>query len=180
MQFSGVQIQYTQAKENLKQAQYQVQANPHLQNLYVKEQQCIKEFQKWQQCLERFLIQKTKEDWLNLGDTNDQYFYAKLKQYHHGNRISLIKLEDGTWTWDYAKVTQHFVHYFENLLGTSAVLTDCIDDNIIAMRPSLNRSQQLALLRPFTRKEIKDAIFCNPNHKSPGPDGFTIGFFKSA
>jgi len=48
------------------------------------------------------------------------------------------------------------------------------------MGPCLSSSQQLALLRPFTRKEIKDAIFSIPNHKSPSPDGYTSGFFKSA
>jgi len=34
-------------------------------------------------------------------------------------------------------------------------------------------------LRPFTKEEIKAAIFSIPNHKSPGPDGYSNGFFKS-
>jgi len=51
-----------------------------------------------QQHLESFLIQKTKEDWLNLGDTNDKYFFDKLKQHHHRNGISSIKLDDGSCT----------------------------------------------------------------------------------
>jgi len=39
--------------------------------------------------------------------------------------------------------------------------------------------QQLALCAPFTEKDIKIALFSIPNTKSPGPDGFSSGFFKS-
>jgi len=32
---------------------------------------------------------------------------------------------------------------------------------------------------PFTEEEIRHALFSIPNVKSPGPDGFSGGFFKS-
>jgi len=47
------------------------------------------------------------------------------------------------------------------------------------MGNSLNVEQQLALCTPFTEQDIKDAIFSIPNTKSPGPDRFSSGFFKS-
>ncbi|KAJ8436760.1 hypothetical protein Cgig2_030118 [Carnegiea gigantea] len=43
----------------------------------------------------------------------------------------------------------------------------------------LTVEQQFALCAPFTEKDIKTAIFSIPNAKSPGPDGFGSGFFKS-
>jgi len=39
---------------------------------------------------------------------------------------------------------------------------------------------QLELCMPFTDTEIKEAMFSIQNHKSPGPDGFSSGFFKSS
>jgi len=89
-QFSGVQAQFARAKDKLSQIRLQIQARPQIQSLYIEEQKCMDEYQMWQQSLESFLVQKTKEDWLNLGDTNDKYFFEKLKQHHHRNRISSI------------------------------------------------------------------------------------------
>jgi len=39
--------------------------------------------------------------------------------------------------------------------------------------------QQLKLCAPFTDQEIKTVMFSIPNIKSPGPDGFSSGFFKT-
>jgi len=60
------------------------------------------------------------------------------------------------------------------------VLTqDNINDSIIAMGPCLSISQQISLMQPFTSEDVKKALFSIPSHKSPRPDGFNIGFFKS-
>ncbi|XP_062118352.1 uncharacterized protein LOC133831968 [Humulus lupulus] len=42
-----------------------------------------------------------------------------------------------------------------------------------------NFSEQLQLLKPFSKKEIRDSFFVIPITKSPGPDGFGSGFFKA-
>ncbi|GKV11183.1 hypothetical protein SLEP1_g22456 [Rubroshorea leprosula] len=36
------------------------------------------------------------------------------------------------------------------------------------------------LCRPFTAKEVETALFSIPSNKSPGPDGFTLGFYRVA
>uniref|UniRef100_A0A803PIG2 Reverse transcriptase domain-containing protein n=1 Tax=Cannabis sativa TaxID=3483 RepID=A0A803PIG2_CANSA len=43
----------------------------------------------------------------------------------------------------------------------------------------LNMEQQLSMIKPFTRKEIKKDFFSIPDSKSPGPDGYGVGFFKT-
>lgn len=37
----------------------------------------------------------------------------------------------------------------------------------------------LSLVQPFTVDDVKRALFSIPSHKSPEPDGFNSGFFKS-
>ena len=39
--------------------------------------------------------------------------------------------------------------------------------------------QQLSLCAPSTEKEIKVVVFSILSTKSPGPDGFSSGFFKA-
>ena len=38
--------------------------------------------------------------------------------------------------------------------------------------------QQVELCKPFTTEDVKKAIFSIPNTKSPGPDGYSSGFYK--
>ncbi|XP_075091713.1 uncharacterized protein LOC142171895 [Nicotiana tabacum] len=46
--------------------------------------------------------------------------------------------------------------------------------------PILNVEQQVDLLKPFARKDVKEAIFQIDCNKSPGPDGYRSGFFKAS
>ncbi|XP_062086329.1 uncharacterized protein LOC133792438 [Humulus lupulus] len=47
------------------------------------------------------------------------------------------------------------------------------------MGPKLSVEKQVKLLKPFSKKEIRDSLFGIPITKSPGPDGFGSGFFKA-
>jgi len=54
-----------------------------------------------------------------------------------------------------------------------------IDPHVISIGNTLIVEQQLAMCAPFIKKDIKIAIFSTPNTKSPDPDGFSSGFFKT-
>ena len=119
---------------------------------------------------------------VNPGDTNEKYiyifFFEKLKQRHHYNMISSFEMENRKWTQDYTKITEHFIKFYENFLSSAAITHDDIDDQIIAMGPCLSISQQLSLVKPFTKEDVNKALFSIPTHKSPSPDGYNNGFFK--
>ncbi|XP_062093919.1 uncharacterized protein LOC133799949 [Humulus lupulus] len=53
-----------------------------------------------------------------------------------------------------------------------------INVHCVELGPKLNVDQHLSLLKPFSHKEIRAALFSIPIIKSPGPDGFGSGFFK--
>ncbi|GKG17073.1 hypothetical protein Tco_0362030, partial [Tanacetum coccineum] len=42
----------------------------------------------------------------------------------------------------------------------------------------LNDSEALNMVRDISSQEVKSAMFSMGNDKSPGPNGFTAGFFK--
>ncbi|KAJ8423907.1 hypothetical protein Cgig2_003670 [Carnegiea gigantea] len=51
--------------------------------------------------------------------------------------------------------------------------------DVIRQGAVLSQTRKLDMCMPFTEKEIRDALFSTPNVKSPGPNGFSSGFFKS-
>ncbi|KAL0288639.1 UNVERIFIED_CONTAM: hypothetical protein Sangu_2649100, partial [Sesamum angustifolium] len=44
----------------------------------------------------------------------------------------------------------------------------------------LTESESAQLITPVTKDEIKEAFFYIDKDKSPGPNGYTVGFYKEA
>jgi len=72
-------------------------------------------------------------------------------------------LEDGNWTSEYEIVVNHFIKYFEDFLGCKAITSVNIDLKIIEIGECLNSTLQLALLKPLTKDETKQAVFSVPS-----------------
>ncbi|XP_062113464.1 uncharacterized protein LOC133824560 [Humulus lupulus] len=64
-------------------------------------------------------------------------------------------------------------------LGKNSSVTGRVDLNCFQQGNVLSLEQQLDLTQPFTKKDVKRALFSIPSIKSPGPDGFGSGFFKA-
>ena len=95
-------------------------------------------------------------------------------------QIHLISMlaEQGELVDNFPDVVTHFLGHFRNVMGKPSHVTMKIDLKCIEMGSKLSIEQQLALLKPFSSKEIKNAFFSIPNNKSLGPDGFGSAFFK--
>ncbi|XP_062093736.1 uncharacterized protein LOC133799753 [Humulus lupulus] len=110
---------------------------------------------------------------------NTSFFYAFLKKRKAENGIVSFIMEEGRLVDNFSEVVSHFVNHFRCILGSSSSATSRINIQSIEMGSKLSIDQQLKLLKPFSRKEIRDALFGIPITKSPGPDGFGSGFFKA-
>ena len=73
-----------------------------------------------------------------------------------------------------------FIEYYKQLLGTTRENNSSISNEIIAQGTCLNADQQEAMMRPVTDSEIRTTLFSVPEDKSPGPDGFSIVFYKKS
>ena len=87
--------------------------------------------------------------------------------------------EQGREHHGFNRVAQLLHGYYSTLLGPSTQTTTPINSHIIKLGRCLTPEQQHGLCVPFTDKDIKKALFSVPNHKSPGPDGYSSGFFKA-
>ncbi|XP_062080858.1 uncharacterized protein LOC133785653 [Humulus lupulus] len=128
---------------------------------------------------ESFLRQKSKINWLRFGDENTAYFRASLKQRKMRNRISSFINDEGHIVENYPEVIDHFYNHFRGVMGKVSLASRQIDQNCFKEGHTLTLEQQLRLIQPFTRKDVRRALFSIPSIKSPGPNGYGSGFFKA-
>ncbi|XP_062088542.1 uncharacterized protein LOC133795108 [Humulus lupulus] len=139
---------YQEAKARYSEAKLQAQNHPRDQFYQEQESNAAANFDAQEKMYHKFLRQRSKITWLQKGDSNTSYFHACLKKRKMENRITSFMKDQG-------KINENFPEGYK-----------------------LSLDDQLGLLKPFSYKEIKRAIFSIPNTKSPGPDGFGSGFFK--
>ncbi|GKU98349.1 hypothetical protein SLEP1_g11364 [Rubroshorea leprosula] len=77
-------------------------------------------------------------------------------------------------------IEQEFLMFYRNLFGKAKEGVQVVDMNVIHRGRMLTTEESEELCRPFTTKEVEIALFSIPSNKSPGPDGFTSGFYRAA
>ena len=153
--------------------------NPLDKDLCNAENKAIELFYLCQRKMESVCKQKAKEKkdqtWGTLMTISFSDFQ---KQRQYNNKISTIMEADGVLIKDYNSLIDHFVTLCRNFLREPTLTFEDIQDEIISMGPCLDISQQLTLMKPFYKLEVKTVIFSIPAHKSPSPNGYNRGFFK--
>ncbi|XP_022014453.1 uncharacterized protein LOC110913945 [Helianthus annuus] len=124
-----------------------------------------------------FLKQKSKVEWLSLGDSNSKYFHNVIKAKNHRSRIFSIR-DGGGNLREGVSVPQVLVDHYSNFFGHvgSNLLQPAPDlfSNVLSVEKASN------MVRQVTDDEIKLAMFSIAGNKSPGPDGYTSVFFKKS
>ncbi|XP_062113347.1 uncharacterized protein LOC133824478 [Humulus lupulus] len=169
--FEDSKAEYQKAKSDLF-------SDPQNQNLSSAERISFLRFKNQEKIYGSFLRKKSKIEWLQFGNENSSYFHAYMKQRKRANRITSYMTEDGRVEDSYPKVINHFVEHFKTALGCPNKATGNID-SITDLGSTLSVEDQLALIKPFSSKDVKAAMFSISSIKSLGPDGFGAGFFKS-
>lgn len=144
-----------------------------------------KAYDRWNflsQLVEKILSQKAKIHWLDVGDGNNKQFYQAAKVREVVNSIREIKRPDDTVanTQDELKVeaVDHFNKFLnfkpENFVGISE---EELQDLLGFV---CKEEDQAMLMQQVSEGEIKKVLFAMAKDKSPGPDGYTSEFYKSA
>jgi len=107
------------------------------------------------------------------------FFFAKAKQRKTASYIYELQDQHGNVTRGFPAIAKLLQDNYRGLLGEQDFHRCSIDPHAMAMGNSLTIDQQLSLCTPFSKNEIKAAMFSIPNTKSPGPDGYSSGFFKT-
>lgn len=129
---------------------------------------------------EKYLKQKSKLHWLQVGDKNNKYFHRAVASRQAQNSIRELKRHDGSVTKKGEEIKEEAEHFFRELL-------QLIPDDYLGV--TIEEMQDLLLFRcsaldkellthSISAAEIKKVLFAMPNDKSPGLDGFNAEFYK--
>lgn len=166
-----------QAKANWDRAQMELDQNQSSETVRTMERHCALVYAQLARDEESFFKQRSRVQWLELGDKNTAFFHRSLKHRQTRNRVDELVDEDGRCITNPQEIGKMAAAYFKSILN--APIPD--DDHsphprLFAQRISEGTAE--IANKPFTDEDIKQAIFSIPDNKSPGPDGFTSCFFK--
>ena len=178
--FAKLHDRVVDANENLKQAQFALLNNPYDTLLVENEKKCLKAFHDLACAEEGFLKQKSRIQWLKLGDQNTSFFHKAIKSRNSRNSIKVLTLASRGRIEDPEDIKQEAIAHFQNILCCDGPSTDHNHylDNLEGFTWSPQHKESLN--RRITQEEIKNAIFSINDSKALGPDGFTSLFFKKA
>ena len=177
--FGKLRERVVEARENLNQAQKAVLISPDDHLLVENERKSLKRYHDLAYAEEGFLKQKSRVQWLKLGDQNTRFFHKAVKARNARSAIKAIISGNGCRIAEPEAIKEETVGFLKNVL--------CVDgpsfdqeyvDNIGGITLS---TQHLDILKgEITHEEIKKAMFSIDDNKAPGPDGFSSLFFKAA
>lgn len=116
-----------------------------LQNkeLIEKEKALKCELEKWGKIEESIYKQRSRVQWLKLGDSNSAYFFAQMKNKSHCNGIQSLTNDVGTQLVMEDDIETEILWYYKKLLGSRAESIPAINPNVMKLGAKLNRDQQL-------------------------------------
>ncbi|KAA0039966.1 LINE-1 retrotransposable element ORF2 protein [Cucumis melo var. makuwa] len=121
--------------------------------------------------------QKSKRLWITEGDENTSFFHKICSARQRRSIISNINSVDGVPCSTNESIAKAFLDHFEDIYKGGGEESPWLIDNLSWSPISTTQAQNLCSL--FTEEEIHAALTAFSNNKSPGPDGFTMEFYKS-
>ena len=122
---------------------------------------------------------KSDAEYLMHGDKPTKAFFDKYKNRSEIHIIKNLKNEHGDEVNDIRNILRVAETFYKNLFSGGPVQQNIVDLFLREISPNLECQRFIDdLLMPITDDELKDVIFKFLLGKSPGPDGFSIEFYR--
>eukprot|EP00253_Pinus_taeda_P002562 PITA_02562 len=123
---------------------------------------------------------KSRSLWLKAGDRNTSFFHRQYRVRLSRNHISEIIIAEGHVCKGINKIKEAVESHYRSLYtasnqGNEEETTDLLSNIPLLVSPEDN----FALIQSITEEEIIKVIWSMDSDKAPGPDGFTIHFYKT-
>ncbi|KAJ6978456.1 hypothetical protein NC653_026763 [Populus alba x Populus x berolinensis] len=166
------------SKTTWEDAQFYLDAHPTSDNAKIIERSSAAQYLQLCKEEESYFKQKSRIQWLQLGDKNTSFFHKSLLHRQVRNVIHNLQDDNGTLVHDPEDIGKLTSIYFENLLtATHPTLNTDITD---IFPNTITEESKAAALTPITDDDIKAALFSIPDSKAPGPDGYNALFYKTS
>ncbi|XP_060968323.1 uncharacterized protein LOC115710989 [Cannabis sativa] len=127
---------------------------------------------------EMYWQQRSRIDWLQLGDRNTKFFHSKASARKANNKIKFLQTEGGLRVTSKHDMAEAIQDYFEGIFQSSSVDEDALAAIIHSIPTTITQEMNSDLTKPFTPSEVKDALFSMGSDKSPGIDGMSAMFYQ--
>nr|GEX58868.1 glucose-methanol-choline oxidoreductase, FAD/NAD(P)-binding domain protein [Tanacetum cinerariifolium] len=139
-----------------------------------KRMEVVNTLQKIDKICSSEMAQKAKVKWSIEGDENTSFFHGMLNK-----KQSLLNIQgimvDGMWIESPNRVKGDFFHHFSSRFNKPDARRGHIE---MRYPKTLTCDQHVELESDVSNEEIKRAVWDCEIDKSPGPDGFTFGFYR--
>eukprot|EP00253_Pinus_taeda_P024446 PITA_24446 len=124
--------------------------------------------------------QKSRVLWLKEGEQNSKFFHRSTLDYRNTNKILNLKNASGDTLHNHREIFSLLTDHFKLITQESPIeRTDAINSLTQSIPKVVTKDQNLSLLKEISMEKVEEAVKSMPNDKAPGPDGFTINFFKA-
>ncbi|XP_060969593.1 uncharacterized protein LOC133036849 [Cannabis sativa] len=122
--------------------------------------------------------ERSRIDWLQCGDENTKCFHAYASSRKTNNTIKSLHNEDGVVVTSKHGMTDVICNFFGDLFFASGTHTEALQQVLHAIPTTVTAEMNDSLLRPFSDKEVLDALHSMSPDKSPGSDGMSAMFYQ--
>ncbi|KAH0776402.1 hypothetical protein KY290_007813 [Solanum tuberosum] len=143
-----------------------------------QERELRKQLEKWSLVEESAIRQKSRVQWLNLGDANTGYFFAHMKNRVAQNTITNLTTAVGTIIYSQEGIEEEALKFYQGLLGQVASCLPSVDTTIMRRGGMLNKDQQIQIAAQVIKIEVETTLQSISDLKAPGVDGLNALFFK--
>ena len=178
--FSNLRLRIDNIREDLQRVQSQLQSSPHCNQLAQQEKECILKLQKFLNVEETTLRQKSRIQWLKLGDSNSQFFFNAMKVRYMQNNIEVLFNANGDKLTTTEAIKTEVIQFYSSLLGTAATSLPSVDILLLRSGPQVQARDAALLTLPVSIQKIETALWGIDDDKAPGIDEFNNHFFKKA
>ncbi|VVB10332.1 unnamed protein product [Arabis nemorensis] len=179
--YSGISKRVKAQAEKIAELQRSLLTNPSV-NTARQEHQAREIWLTLIRAEEKFYRQKSRVQWMHLGDRNTPLFQRSVTQRASRNHIHFFKDDSGRKIVSNAEKKQHAAVYFQEVLGyTSLSTSPCSITQLQQLLPFRCLEVQIAALqKTVSEEEVKATVFALPFNKSPGPDGYSVEFLRAS
>ena len=122
--------------------------------------------------------QRSHVTWLTVGDWNTRFFHLRASQRRRRNKISKLKMANGSFTGDEAVMDSMMTEFYRSLYTVEGTVD--LDQLLDTVPTKVTGEMNDMLLKPIGLEEVKNTLFQMFPTKAPGPDGFPAHFFSEA
>ncbi|PKU84697.1 Putative ribonuclease H protein [Dendrobium catenatum] len=129
----------------------------------------------YQEAWNSWITQRAKAKWLQQGEDDLGFLYARIKTRANINRIKEITTDEGHFSSP-PDIVKAIVEHFRKLFNPQQPAFN--PDFHFPVGYTVPNFLMSSLVAPVTDDEIKQVVFSEPSSSSPGPDGYTFEFYK--